>query len=222
VEVGFKKLSLDVNRRIEALPPHEWTSSDLILRGHTLLFRPMGTGTYHEAIRNFEQALVGDPDSVVARLGMARALIIDIADRLSPPAEQNEVRAEMLLLDVLRLDANIPDAHMLMGTLRRVQGRLNDSKVELEIAIELSPNFSEAIGQLGETLACLGDPEGGIPLIERSLRLTPRTFTAPLHLCCLGLCHLLLAILRKLSVHSGPQGLSIPPCIMLIGGLQLR
>jgi adenylate cyclase len=129
----FKKLSLDANRRIEALPPHEWTSSDFILRGHTLLFRPISTGTYHEAIRNFEQALVGDPGSVVAKLGIARALIIDIADRLSASAGQDEVRAELLLLDILRLDANIPVAHMLLGILRRVQGRLNDSKLEQEI-----------------------------------------------------------------------------------------
>jgi cytochrome c-type biogenesis protein CcmH/NrfG len=97
------------------------------------LFRPISTGTYHEAIRNFEQALVGDPGSVVAKLGIARALIIDIADRLSASAGQDEVRAELLLLDILRLDANIPVAHMLLGILRRVQGRLNDSKLEQEI-----------------------------------------------------------------------------------------
>jgi adenylate cyclase len=188
----FKKLSLDANRRIEGLPPHEWTPSDLILRGHTLLFSPIGTGTYHDAIRNFEQALVGDPDSVVARFGIARALIIEIADRLNSSTEQDEARAELLLLDILRLDANIPDAHMLMGMLRRVQGRLNDAKVEQEVAIQLSPNFSEAIGQLGVTLICLGYPEGGIPLIEETLRLSPRNFTAPLYHCCLGLCHILL------------------------------
>ena len=187
----FKKLSLDANRRIEGLPPHEWTSSDLILRGHTLLFGPMGTGTHH-AIRYFEQALVRDPYSVVAKFGIARALIIEIADRLDSATEQDEVRAELLLLDILRLDANIPDAHMLMGMLRRVQGRLNDAKVEQEVAIRLNPNFSEAIGQLGVTLTCLGYPESGIPLIEETLRLTPRNFTAPLYHCCLGLCHILL------------------------------
>src|SRR3569833_1837150 len=124
----FKKLSLDVNRCLDALPPYEWTPSDFILRGHTLLFHPMSTETYHEAIRNFEQALVADPESVVARLGIARALIIGIADRLSPPAEQNDVHAKLVLLNILRRDANTPKTHALMGILRRVQGRLNDSK----------------------------------------------------------------------------------------------
>ena len=38
----------------------------------------------------------------------------------------------------------------------------------------------------------LGYPESGIPLIEETLRLTPRNFTAPLYHCCLGLCHILL------------------------------
>jgi tetratricopeptide (TPR) repeat protein len=42
------------------------------------------------------------------------------------------------------------------------------------------------------TLTCLGYPESGIPLIEETLRLSPRNFTAPLYHCCLGLCHILL------------------------------
>jgi tetratricopeptide (TPR) repeat protein len=124
-------------------------------------------------------------------------LMIGIADRLGRTTEQDEVRAELVLLDILRLDANIPEAHMLMGTLRRVQGRLSDSKVAQDIAIDLSPGFSEAIGQLGVTLTCLGDPEGGIPLIERSLRLTPRNFTAPLFHFHLSLCHLLLGHIEE-------------------------
>jgi adenylate cyclase len=186
------KLSEDVNHRIEVFPPQEWTSSDLLHRGQALLVRPIGTGTLREAIKSFEQALVGEPTSVDARLGIARALIIDIADRLNGSTGQDEVRAELLLLDLLRVNANLPVTHSLMGVLRRVQGRLTDSRIELEIAIELSPSYSNAIAQLGLTLASLGDPERGIPLIERSLRLSPHDFSAPAYRGCLGLCHLLL------------------------------
>jgi adenylate cyclase len=49
----FKKLSLEVNSRLNALPSHEWAPSDFILRGHTLLFRPTSTETYYSYCVSF-------------------------------------------------------------------------------------------------------------------------------------------------------------------------
>jgi tetratricopeptide (TPR) repeat protein len=79
-----------------------------------------------------------------------------------------------------------------MGKLRRIQGRLSDSRLELEMAIEMSPNFSEAMSQLGATLAFLGLPEAAIPWLEKSLRLAPHDHGKPVNQAVLGLCHLML------------------------------
>ena len=79
-----------------------------------------------------------------------------------------------------------------MGKLRRIQARLSDSRLELEIAIGMSPNFGHAISQLGMTLVFLGLPEDAIPWLERSLRLAPRDPGTPVDEASLGLCHLML------------------------------
>src|SRR6202012_3500956 len=87
--------------------------------------------------------------------------------------EADTARAEQLLLEALEGDSEIAQAHTSMGKLRRVQGRLSDSRIELEIAIGISPNFGVALSQLGMTLAFLGLPEKAVPLLQKGLRLAP-------------------------------------------------
>jgi adenylate cyclase len=195
----FQKLIEDVNRRIEALPPEGWTPDDLVMRGIALSFRPVTAQSgpdpnRHEALRCFEQALVMMPDSILAKVGLASILILNVATGQSPSGGPDEVRAraERLLADVLRVDGQIAIAHMMMGILRRQQFRLNDSLIELRVAIGLAPNHPQTIAQLGITLVLLGQPDAATPLIERSLRLSPHDFFAPLSHGFLGLCHLLL------------------------------
>jgi adenylate cyclase len=188
----FRELTKTINRRIEALPPEEWTANDFAARGRAFLFRPVSAENRAAAIRAFERALALDPATISARLGLAAVLVMDIADWWGPASAPEEARAEQLLLDVLRVDANISLAHMLTGVLRRVQGRLNDSEIALDIATRLAPNSSNALAQLGATLICQGRPEAAMPLLERSLRLSPHDFSTPIYHSSLGLCHLLL------------------------------
>ncbi|HET6170919.1 MAG TPA: tetratricopeptide repeat protein, partial [Terracidiphilus sp.] len=104
----------------------------------------------------------------------------------------DSARAEQLLLDVLRDDAEVSDGHLYMGSLRRLQGRLIDARVELEIAIALAPNSPVAYNQLGATLVFLGQPEAAMPHIEKSLRLAPHDRITPVNHHYLGLCHIML------------------------------
>jgi tetratricopeptide (TPR) repeat protein len=120
-------------------------------------------------------------------------LIGNLVDGGSICVEQDEARAEQLLFDILRIDANIPEVHTYMGMLRRFQGRLDDSKAELEIAVGLVRNNILATSQLGLTLIHLGQPDAALPLLEWCLRLAPHDPTTPAHSCHLGLCHLLLS-----------------------------
>jgi adenylate cyclase len=189
----LKTVFEDVDRRIET--QQKLTPIDLMRRGYGLLIRPANTGQYPEAIRLFEQALTGDPNSIPIRLGIVGCLIMDITDGLDCHAA--EERAERLLLEILRVDANVAVAPMFMGTLRRVQGRLDDSKIELDIALQQQANFPLAIGQLGVTEICFGDPQAGVVLIDKNLRLSPQDFTTPIYRSCQGLCCLLLGHLEE-------------------------
>jgi tetratricopeptide (TPR) repeat protein len=61
-----------------------------------------------------------------------------------------------------------------MGFLRRTQGRLAESQVELETAIALDRNNASALLLMGTTLQAQGKPEAAIPYYEKSIRLDPR------------------------------------------------
>jgi adenylate cyclase len=119
-------------------------------------------------------------------------LIGGVADGWSQSAKQDLARAEQLLLDVFHIDGGISYARTALGVLRRLQGRLNESQIELETATGLASNNPTAIGQLGLTLALQGRPEAAIPLLERSIRLAPYDPGTPFSHFMLGACHLLL------------------------------
>ena len=181
-----------MNCRIEAIDPRNWTPDDLVMRGRGLLSKPHSATNRHEALKFFEQAFDGDPRSVDAKYGIANVLMSNVLDGWALAPEQDKARAEQLLTEILRDDANNSDAHANVGMLRRAQGRLNDARIELEIAIALAPNNIQAMGQLGITLTFLGHPEAAVPFIERCLRLAPHDRNTPVNQAILGLCKLLL------------------------------
>jgi adenylate cyclase len=187
-----RKLLEDVNRRIEALPPCGWSAYELNMRGRTFMLRPQSRANRQTALDCFERALNCDPGSARARMGIANVLVSNILDGWGTSIEEDTARAEQLLLEALQGDTDIAQAHAYMGKLRRIQARLSDSRLELEIAIGMSPNFGHAISQLGMTLVFLGLPEDATPWLERSLRLAPRDPSTPVDEASLGLCHLML------------------------------
>ena len=192
VRILTVKLIEDACRRIEAAPPSEWTSDDLVVRGRALTSRPFSEANCNAAMHCFEQALVIEPASIGARVGIAAVLIGNILDGWSHSSEPDKERAEQLLLDVLHDDAEVPGGHLYLGSLRRLQGRLIDARIELEIAIALAPNNPVAYNQLGAALVFLGQPEAAIPHIEKSLRLGPHDRCTPLNYYYMGLCNLVL------------------------------
>jgi len=80
----------------------------------------------------------------------------------------------------------------MMGLLRRLQGRAEQSLSEWETAIALDRNNISALRQFGVTLMHLGRPEEAIPIIEKGIRLSPYDAGTPGTYQVLGLCYLLL------------------------------
>jgi adenylate cyclase len=154
--------------------------------------RPVSKANKHAALNCFEQALAIDAGSIGARIGIAGTLVTNVADGWSQSVEHDVARAEQVLLDVLRDDADIPEARGYMGLLRRLQGRLSDSMIELEIGLGLDPNNVRANLQLGWTLINLGRPDAAIPQLERCIRLAPHDQLTPVINAGLGLSKLLM------------------------------
>jgi TolB-like protein/Tfp pilus assembly protein PilF len=182
----------DVARRIEALPASIMTSRDMVMRGRAWQQRLACPVNRRQAMQCFEAALARDTDSVAARLGIAGVLIANVADGLSPAVRPDVAHAEALLLEVLQVDRDTAFPHLILGILRRLQGRLQESRVELEMATDLAPHSPMAASQIGFTLALLGQPEAALPHMERSVRLAPHDPQTPMLLSNLGMCQLLL------------------------------
>jgi adenylate cyclase len=215
----------DVSRRIDALAG-DLTVNDLLMQGQAWLLRPGSASNRRQALVCFERAIAMETDSVEARLGIATVLVGFLSNGWSQAIAQDEARAEALLQDVLQAGTELAVAHGVNGTLRRLQGRLDESRVELEMAMELAPHNAMAAGQLGMTLVYLGRPEAALPHFERSVRMAPHHPQMPLLLSNLGTGRLVLgdvdtAIdwLRK-AAAGNPQH-SAPP-LLLAAALGLK
>jgi adenylate cyclase len=192
VRVLSVKLTELAGSSIEIKLPREWTPYDLVMRGRGLNCGPISKTNRYAALKCFEQALAADAGSIGARMGIAGVLVGNVGEGWSQSVEHDLARAEQILLDVLRDDADIPQGRGYMGLLRRLQGRLNDSMIELEIGIGLEPNNILANTQRGWTLIHLGRPDTAMPQIERSIRLAPRDRLTPVNYLALGLSKLLM------------------------------
>jgi adenylate cyclase len=170
---------------------------DLAALGWALWFRARSLATRQQAQILWERALEVDPGSVDARLGVAQALIFNIAGEWRTSATEDKTRAERLLLEALQQDPNSSRARLYMGVLRRLQTRWAESKIELETAIALNQNNARAYNQLGNTLMYAGQPQAAIPHIEKAIRLNPRDRNMGNFYWGLGHCHLLLGHVEK-------------------------
>ena len=189
--INFKVLELEA-LRIERERARDPDPQDLLIRGWAVLVRPVSAATLQEARRIFEGVLEVEPVSVAARIGLAHALSGSIGCGWSTSPQEDEVRAERLLLEAIESDASSFRARQALGLLRRLQNRLDESRIELETAIALVPNYAPAFCQLGMTLTCLGQPDAAIPKIEKSIRLGPHDMASPSAYSMLSLAHILL------------------------------
>ena len=174
------ELLSDASRRIEYENAADPDARDLVMRGWAWFYRPSSIANNQEALRAFERALEIDPRSTDAKIGIARVLVGNVASLWSSTAFQQDAvqkdvaRAERLLFEAIESDSNQPMAYAILGVLRRMQSRLTESRIVLEKAITLDPNFEWANFQLGWTLLFSGEPEAAMVRGEKSLRLSPR------------------------------------------------
>jgi adenylate cyclase len=220
------ELVADVGRRIERERTADPNALDLVMRGRAALAKPASAAAYEEALRAFEGALELDPRSVEAKLFLGNALAGRAADGWSRSRQQDLARAKQLLLEVLEVDPNSAPARLKMGQILQHQNRLAESKIELETAIALDGNSVPALRWLCNVLTWLGQPEAGIPHIEKAIRLSPRDPSVANNYRALGACHLLLGhvdqaidILRRARA-ANPRWWAIPH--WLAGALGLK
>jgi adenylate cyclase len=186
----------DVERpRIEHERPGDVSARDLVMLGWARFNHADANKAEVQAL--FERALEIDPQSEGARLGLARLLIDHLAYPKTSAFEQTEARIAQLLSEALTIGGHLAQTHATTGLLRRVQNRLTESRTELEMAIALDESNSWAYYELGVTLMYLGQPEAGIPYIERATRLNPSHPSIASYYWALGASHLLMSHIEE-------------------------
>ncbi len=118
---------------------------------------------YAAAIRDFEKALVQDPDEpfVHNSLGVALAR----TGRLD--------EAALHYRKAIALSSDFPDAHNNLGAILLGQARLPEAAAEFQRAIELNGDYAEAYTNLGTTLAQQGRIDDALPHLRRGVELKP-------------------------------------------------
>jgi adenylate cyclase len=180
------------SRRAEQDRSADWDANGLAMRGWAMYHQPRSAANVREAQQLWERALAIDAGSMSARIGIALALVTSASYGWSNSFPEDESRAEQLLLEVIAADASDITAHVVMGILRRLQGRLSESRIELEMALALDPNEVAGLRQLGSMPTYLGKSKLAIPQIEKSTRLSPSDSNITFNYTYLGLCRLLL------------------------------
>jgi adenylate cyclase len=186
------ELVRDSGHRIELERAADPDARDLVMRGWAQYFRPDSAASLQEARIHFERALEMDPRSVDARIGIATVILRGYPLGWSSSQKQDLARAEQLLLEALERDTNRSSAHFAMAVLRQHQVRLSEAKMEAEAAIALDRSDPRAISLLGTIMMWLGQPQAGIPLYEKAIRLNPHDPNMAGIYGSLGLSHLLL------------------------------
>jgi adenylate cyclase len=186
------KLVEAAGRRIERQGPLGSDPQDLLIYGWAIFDRATTPAILQEAQLVFERVLEIEPDSIDAKIGIGYALAANVANYWSTSVQQDEARAEQLLLEAIDQRANSAQARVALGLLRRLQNRLDESRIQLEMAIALAPNYAPAYWTLGTTLTLLGQPDAAIVAAEKGLRLSPCGAAVPIAYTIICQAHLLL------------------------------
>ena len=145
---------------------------DLVLRARAERNRPESPETLAEAVRLFDLALQRDPNSIAALTGASvtlaeSSLVHDTTDALD--------RAVLYLERARRLEPNAQRVLQARVAVMRVQERWDELPEAAEHLIEAYPNVESGYNLLALVRIYQGRLEEAIPLIEASMRLSPRS-----------------------------------------------
>src|SRR6516164_8992045 len=171
-------LNLELTSREAARPTEQPDALDHLLRGRAAYWdwqRARSRDRLAETTRLFERALVLDPRSVEAESWVALMLYFREGSGWSESPAADLQRADELVGRALEASPRDWFAHHVKGgLLLRSQGRCDEAIPEYETALALNRNWLGALNQLAWCKIMTGSIEDAIPLLEQSMRLSPR------------------------------------------------
>jgi TolB-like protein/class 3 adenylate cyclase/Tfp pilus assembly protein PilF len=121
----------------------------------------------------FERAIALDPDFALARAALARVHGLMYWEGFDPsPARLEAQRAEAE--EALRLQPNLPQAHVAAGWVHYVEGDFEEALHDYEAALEGLPNDAEIVARIGYTHRRLGHWPRVFEAFQKAIQLNPR------------------------------------------------
>jgi adenylate cyclase len=171
VALNFQLVSADAKKSAAKSNPD---AVDLTMQGWAKFNEGISQENLLAAERLFSAALKIQPDDEPALAGRARVDLELAGTYPSPDSPRQMTEAEQNALQALKLDPNDPVAHEALANVRLHQGSREEGIAENQRAIELNPNYAEAIAFQGAFWAIGGKLESALTAIESALKLSPR------------------------------------------------
>jgi len=127
-----------------------------------------------KAIQHLEEAIQKDPDYASAYVGLAQCYFWLGQPLHAMPHREAMPKVEELVMKALELDNTLYDAHAWLGLLKHFyHWDWVGGEKELEMALELDPNSTEAHRAYAFFLSLMGRHDEGIAHTRRALQLDP-------------------------------------------------
>jgi tetratricopeptide (TPR) repeat protein len=149
---------------------------DYYLRGREALFRGWRETKKElngQARQLFERAVALDPTYAEAYAFLGATYWHEWFFRWNP-APLVLARAVELQQKALTLDEFLPGPHVVLGFISLWKKQHDQALVKARQALTLDPNNAETLTNVGQILAFSGQPQEGIKLVEKAMRLNPR------------------------------------------------
>lgn len=168
-----RMLAMEVDRlaalQIGAKPNSQLTVLELIGRGYLAAQRGATRESLSAAMQSFDEALRRNPDSLAARLAVARVQILATMNFIDLVPAPDLDATERLLGESLRRFPNSISALYSLALLQKQRHQYEASLRTLQRCLELNPSFLPAQGQIGDLLTRTGQPEKGLQQILQTI-----------------------------------------------------
>jgi DNA-binding SARP family transcriptional activator/TolB-like protein len=169
-----RMLAIEIDRlsvlRGRANPVSQLTVGELVARGYAEL--QMGTiqENLSAAMMLFDEALRRNPQYQPAVLAVARVHIIAAMNFVDVDVDSDLNETERVLNQILDKSPNWISALYSMALLQKYSGHYEASLRWLNRCLELNPSFLPALGQRGDVLIRMGQPQQGLEQILQTIR----------------------------------------------------
>jgi adenylate cyclase len=142
------------------------------LHGRKLLGEKASEQTLRMALSFFEDAVRRDPQFVRARIGVAEC-VLWLGSEGAIPYLESTARARAELLQALRQNEALGEAHSVLAGLYIADDAFRDAEREARRAMELNPSLADPYRWMAQLAAGEGRIDETVRLLEAALRLDP-------------------------------------------------